>query len=326
MKLPTASVTTLLLALLAANPAHAQFKGCPDPTPETRDMLSRCADDNVCRAAVSLISGCTRLSIAINAFFSQKAPLDTDEYQSEQLGPSEIEQNRKNAERYKMDRILETAAAAEIRKEWRVNDPRLVGLLKTYCADPLDPLCLEYVGQARALGAKVKAFNANEGFVAIYGKLTAISPGMAAEIQKAIERAWEEREARKKIPSEGSKPDASHQEALERENSETKRKNLLLAEDEKRNQIQIAAQAKEAANAAAQRVANRAAAEERAKAAADKEEAAGIGAAAGQLINALGKYQKARQDAKQPAAAIRPPPGKGGSSGGCGGIGSTTCQ
>lgn len=40
----------------------------------------------------------------------------------------------------------------------------------------------------------------------------------------------------------------------------------------------------------------------------------------GQLLDAYGQYQKAKQDAKRPA------PSPGGSGGGCGGIGSTTCR
>lgn len=330
-----APVAALLLSLLCASSARAQI--CPNPTAEVSEILASCASMDACRSITKGISNCTAFVRMASNFLTAKKPApDTNEFQTERYaapGPSEVEQARKDSELYRLNRVIEADKIKTAAMDVRVNDPRLVGLLEANCTDPLDSLCLTYVGEAQKLGQLVEAFNQDGNLVRAHGeKLRAASPALAEKIAMAGEKAWKEREARKKKAPETSQPSASSQEAIDKKNKLTIDNNLAMVQEQRnqqeRDRIKNAAAAAAAADAAAQRAANAAAADKRAAAATDNNDAAAIAAGLGQFIDAYGKLQKAKQDAKQPAPAVRPPPGKGGSTGGggCGGIGSTTCR
>jgi hypothetical protein len=291
------ATTVLFLALLVANPAYAEFQGCPNPTAETRALLDQCSDSALCRAAVSVTRGCTSLVNAISSFFRQP-PLDPGEYNSERYappGPSELEQARKNNELYQQNKRLSESESRQAYNELVVSDRSIKARLGSYCGNPLDQGCKDAVHDAESLANKVNTYNSNPDFVELRGKLTAESPGIAAPYAKAQEKAWEETQKMKEAHNKNMREmDEKRQKLLgagKNSDSETIKRNLATVEQQEREQIRAAAVAEQERLALEQRERNRLAAQQRAQ-----EQDSGSGLA--DLIKGLGAVAEAYAKSK----------------------------
>ena len=120
----------LLSVLLVANPALA-IEDCRDPTPDQRFQMDLCAAHKGCAIDIGLADACASLTRRIKAFFANKKPeLDPGEYKSDRdapLGPSELEQARKDNELYRQNRFLEERQASTAFNELTVLDRSLKG-------------------------------------------------------------------------------------------------------------------------------------------------------------------------------------------------------
>lgn len=196
MKSSRRSAALVLLVLLAANPAYAGLESCRDPTPDERFQLDLCSAHAGCRLVVALMDGCASVTNGIRRFFSsQKPELDPGEYQSDRnapLGPSEIEQARKDNELYQRNQSLRESAARDAYNGLVVSDRSIKARLERYCGNPLDQGCKDAVQDAESLANRLNAYNNNPDHVALRGKLTAESPGIAAPYGKLQAAAWEE--------------------------------------------------------------------------------------------------------------------------------------
>lgn len=207
----------LLLALLVASPAYAGLESCRDPTPEEQFQLDLCSAHAGCRLTTSLISGCASLTNTIKRFFAaEKPPLDPGEYKSDKNatpGPSELEQARKDNERWARDKNLKESQARDAYNELVVLDRSIKRRLDADCGNPLSYGCKAAVSDAESLANKINAFNSNPDFVEVRGKLTAASPSIAAPYSKLQADAWEE-----------TKRKSDELDKLQRENQELKQK------------------------------------------------------------------------------------------------------
>lgn len=196
MKTMKRSAALLLLVFLAVNPAYAGLESCRDPTPDERIQLDLCSAHMGCRLVVALMDGCASVTNSIRRFFlSQRPELDPGEYQSDRnapLGPSEIEQARKDNELYQRNQRLRESAASDAYNGLVVLDRSIKARLERYCGNPLDQGCKDAVQDAESLANKFNAYNNNPDHVALRGRLTAESPGIAAPYGKLQTAAWEE--------------------------------------------------------------------------------------------------------------------------------------
>ena len=298
--------------LLAANPSYADFQVCPNPTPEARILLEQCSGNKLCRAAVSATTGCTSLVNAISSFF-RKPPLDAGEFKTERYpepDASDRAQARKNNERDQQNKIILEANAKDAFLQLRVLDDSVKRRLATQCGDPLDQLCKDAVYDAQKVLNGTKTFNGKPDFVEIYGIQTFDSPRLAAPYEKIQDDAWNAAEKlkadRNKKVGEPESTDQNSPEAQKARDAETIRRNLAVVQEQerKRELIRAAAQKEQEQLAADQRARNALAAQQRAAQAREAEkDAQDIRDGVGKLVDAIGKYQKAKQDAQRPAAS-----------------------
>lgn len=320
LKLPA---LVLPLALFLVAPAHAQFQGCPDPSPETLYLLEQCGKVDLCVTAVSWIKGCTTLAKAIEGYFKKPA---LDEYETEEtVTPgSDPEHMRKvNALHKKLADDAASKAYVEIMALDRYYQDRMA----SECGDVLKFSCRYSVENALKLPEKVGAFNGDKSHVASRGRINVTSPAIAERYEKLFQDKCKAQEGRDQKPAAPEQEDPNSQEAKSKRTAETIKKNLAIVEDQKkkkelaaaqaernkpaapplltdseREAIRVAAQAEEARKAQLQREAN-----------AERRE---ILKAVGQIVDAIGELNKGK---------ARPAPSSSGG-GGCSGIGSTTCR
>lgn len=218
----------LSLFFLVSGSVHAAIEDCRDPTPDERFQLDLCAAHAGCRLVVAMQDTCAGITNTVKRFFADEKPvLDPGEYRSDRdapLGPSEIEQARKDNERYQQSQARREAESRRTFNELVVADRLIKERLGKYCANPLSGNCEDATRDADSLKSKVEAFNSNADFVSLRGKIAAESPGIAAPYGKLQSAAWNERnrkqeEARKNAreteekkkesaPENQAKPDA----------------------------------------------------------------------------------------------------------------------
>lgn len=184
-----------MFVLLVANPALA-IEDCRDPTPDQRFQMDLCAAHKGCAIDIGLADACASLTRRIKAFFANKKPeLDPGEYKSDRdapLGPSELEQARKDNELYRQNRFLEERQASTAFNELTVLDRSLKGRIGQYCGTPMDSSCRSVVSEAESLKTRADSYNANKNFVDVRGVLTVESPALAAPYARMHAAFWDE--------------------------------------------------------------------------------------------------------------------------------------
>ncbi len=186
----------LVLTLLVTNPAVA-IEGCPNPTPDQRFQMELCAAHAGCALTMGIADACISLTSKIKAYLANKKPeLDPGEYKTDRdapLGPSELEQARKDNELYQQNRRIEERQSSEDFSQITVRDRSITTRIGQYCGTPMDQSCQNAVSEVESLKARADAFNANASFVSLRGRIVLECPGRAAPYAKIHADYWDEK-------------------------------------------------------------------------------------------------------------------------------------
>ena len=238
MKKRHSSSILFLFVLLVANPALA-IEDCRDPTPDQRFQMDLCAAHKGCAIDIGLADACASLTRRIKAFFTNKKPeLDPGEYKSDRdtpLGPSELEQARKDNELYQQNRYLAERQASAAFNELTVLDRSIKTRIGQYCGTPMDSSCRTAVSEAESLKTRADSYNANKNFVDVRGVLTVESPALAAPYARMHAAFWDEQN--KKADEERKRRGEAEEARQKKLDDEARKKDLAGAESNQSGKI-----------------------------------------------------------------------------------------